>query len=269
MDDSDAMLQQRVRRAAAASKASVNNVCYQDLRFDDNAMDLAADNGTSLESLLKAAKQTGRLYYDGELQLKGTSGPSIILGDMESGYEERPIERLCEALQSGDILSDLIRIISPQLASADKGRSASKRLENFVKQLLDPEGQFRIAIDRVFQPDDLLKFNKGPSSGRHERQRRVVAGLMELGFITTHMPGYVGPRLDDSNLGTLGANEFFGELALLPLVGGWRHRRTVTVVTNTMLHTLSKFDVERISERFPDLKHRLHDHVRLWAFERS
>jgi hypothetical protein len=82
-----------------------------------------------------------------------------------------------------------------------------------------------------------------------------------MGFLVTHMPGYLGPRLDDQNLGTLGVGEFFGELSLLPIVGGWRHRRTVTVVANAMLHSLSKVDVERVSDRFLELKHRLHDHA--------
>ncbi len=264
IDDNDALLQQRVQQAAAASKASVNNAFYKDLRFDDDAMDMAADNGTTVESLLKAAKRTGRLYYDSDLEVteSSPSGPMITLSDADSGSTDRPIDRLCESLQSGEVLTELIRTLSPPLASAEKGRSASKRLKIFVNQLLDPEGQFRIATDRVFQADDLLKYNKGPVSARHERQRRVVSCLLELGFVATHMPGYLGPRLDDSNLGTLGSGEFFGELSLLPLEGGWRHRRTITVLTNSMLHSLSKYDVEKIADRFAELRHTLHDHVR-------
>ena len=263
MDEDDDLLKQRVEKAAAASKASVDNVFYKDLRYDDEAMDLASDNGTTVESLLKAAKRMGRLFYDGDLDVSEGSpaGPMITLGESDSGYEERPIERLCEALQSGEVLQDLIRILSPRLAVAEKGRSATKRLALFTDQLLDPEGQFRISAEVVFQPDDLIKFNKGTVQTRHERQRRVVACLMEIGFVATHMPGYLGPRMDDSNLGTLGAGEFFGELSLLPLEGGWRHRRTITVVANAMLHALSKYDIERISDRFLELKHRLHDHA--------
>lgn len=71
----------------------------------------------------------------------------------------------------------------------------------------------------------------------------------------------MGPRLDDTTLGTLGATEFFGELSLLPIEGGWSHRRTAMVMQNAMLHTLSKTDVQAVSDRFVELRHRLVDHA--------
>ena len=71
----------------------------------------------------------------------------------------------------------------------------------------------------------------------------------------------MGPRLDDTTLGTLGATEFFGELSLLPIEGGWSHRRTAMVMQNAMLHTLSKTDVQTVSDRFVELRHRLVDHA--------
>ena len=71
----------------------------------------------------------------------------------------------------------------------------------------------------------------------------------------------MGPRLDDMTLGTLGPTEFFGELSLLPIEGGWNHRRTAMVVQNAMLHTLSNADVQSVTDRFPELRHRLLDHA--------
>ena len=71
----------------------------------------------------------------------------------------------------------------------------------------------------------------------------------------------MGPRLDDQTLGMLGPTEFFGELSLLPIEGGWSHRRTAMVVQNSMLHTLSSADVQSVSDRFPELRHRLVDHA--------
>ncbi len=71
----------------------------------------------------------------------------------------------------------------------------------------------------------------------------------------------MGPRLDDMTLGTLGPSDFFGELSLLPIEGGWSHRRTAMVVQNAMLHTLSNEDVQSVSDRFPELRHRLLDHA--------
>jgi hypothetical protein len=65
------------------------------------------------------------------------------------------------------------------------------------------------------------------------------------------------PKLDDENLGTLGTGGFLGELSLLPIQGGWRHRRTATVLQNAMLSTLSKFDVDEIADKYPVLKHRM------------
>ena len=64
----------------------------------------------------------------------------------------------------------------------------------------------------------------------------------------------MGPKLDDMTLGTLGPTEFFGELSLLPIEGGWSHRRTAMVVQNAMLHTLSKIDVQSVADRFPQLR---------------
>ncbi len=71
----------------------------------------------------------------------------------------------------------------------------------------------------------------------------------------------MGPRLDDQTLGMLGPTEFFGELSLLPIEGGWSHRRTAMVVQNSMLHTLSSVDVQAVSDRFPELRFRLVDHA--------
>ena len=71
----------------------------------------------------------------------------------------------------------------------------------------------------------------------------------------------MGPKLDDMTLGILGPTDFFGELSLLPVEGGWSHRRSAMVVQNAMLHTLSKTDVQSVSDRFPALRNRLLDHA--------
>ena len=57
------------------------------------------------------------------------------------------------------------------------------------------------------------------------------------------------------------AGEFFGELSLLPLTGGWRSARTITAVQNSMLYYITKMKIEWLASRFPDLKHKLHDHA--------
>jgi CTP synthase (UTP-ammonia lyase) len=51
------------------------------------------------------------------------------------------------------------------------------------------------------------------------------------------------------------------ELSLLPLAGGWRSLRTITAVQNAMLYYIAKAKIEWLASRFPDLKHKLHDHA--------
>jgi CRP-like cAMP-binding protein len=96
---------------------------------------------------------------------------------------------------------------------------------------------------------------------QQERATRVVDTLLEIGFVAAQLHNYMGPKLHDLNLGVLGPGEFLGELALLPIEGGWRHQRTAMVVQNAMLHTLAKTDIERVSARFPELHDRMFDHA--------
>ena len=51
-----------------------------------------------------------------------------------------------------------------------------------------------------------------------------------------------------------GANEFFSELAILPLEGGWKHRRTVVAMRNSMLYMLSRRAVDHIAINYSELK---------------
>ena len=262
-DDDERSLSPVARRELAA-------VAFKDLLYDEDINDMAFKAGTTLESLLRVAKRRGRISFEGELALStaNRNGPRIVAMH-ELGDEERPVEKLCEALQSGELLLDLLEILAPsytmnedglKVKSTTKGQ-AERNLDKFIDAVLDPQGPFHLAPDVICAAGDLLKYNKGPVQQRHERQRRVLSCLLELGFAATHMEGYGGPRIGDANLGNLGPGEFFGELSLLPLAGGWRHRRTVTVVSNAMLHSLSKLDVERIAARFPELKQRMFDHA--------
>lgn len=55
------------------------------------------------------------------------------------------------------------------------------------------------------------------------------------------MSEYLGPKLDEVNLGTLTGGDFFGELSLLPLRSQWHHRRTTTAVQNSFLYFITKY----------------------------
>lgn len=47
-------------------------------------------------------------------------------------------------------------------------------------------GYFKIPPELVFVPDDLLLFDQGPSVMQHERQRRVMTCVLEVGFVASH-----------------------------------------------------------------------------------
>ena len=81
------------------------------------------------------------------------------------------------------------------------------------------DGPLAMPRELMFAPSDLLEFNIGPPVLQLDRQKRIIGSLLELGFIATNMEGYMGPRLDDVTLGTLGPGEFFGELVRTFAVG--------------------------------------------------
>ena len=128
---------------------------------------------------------------------------------------------------------------------------------DFRARLLDT---FNMAPELCLHVDDLARFEEGSLQQQEERQRRILECLLELGWLVSHLPAYTGPMLDEVNLGILGAGDFFGELSLLPLRGGWRHSRTVTAASNSLLYTLSKQKVRSLEEVFPDFKTTLADH---------
>lgn len=68
------------------------------------------------------------------------------------------------------------------------------------------------------------------------------------------MPEYMGPKLDEINLGTLTGGDFFGELSLLPLRSQWHYSRTTTAVQNAYLYFITRRKVELLSEKYPDLR---------------
>ena len=68
--------------------------------------------------------------------------------------------------------------------------------------------------EMLFSASDLLAFDEGPAMLQAEKRKRVAACLFELGRIISGQRRYMGPRLDDTTLGTLGPGQFFGELVL-------------------------------------------------------
>lgn len=71
-------------------------------------------------------------------------------------------------------------------ADLTKKSTMEQKLSKIVTIMTDPEGVFRLQPELVFSPSDLANYNQGPSVLRYECQRRVVAALLELGFVATH-----------------------------------------------------------------------------------
>ena len=67
-----------------------------------------------------------------------------------------------------------------------KKTTRERNIQNVVTMMTDPEGAFKMPAEIAFMPSDLLEFDQGPSVLQSERQRRVVAALLELGFVATH-----------------------------------------------------------------------------------
>jgi hypothetical protein len=62
----------------------------------------------------------------------------------------------------------------------------------------------------LFSVDDLLDYNKGTLQEQEQKQKRVLACLLELGLVVSNLEGYMGVCIDEVNLGTLQSGEFFG-----------------------------------------------------------
>ena len=136
-----------------------------------------------------------------------------------------------------------------------------QNIRTFCAAIIDPECPFKISKDDVFEPSDLINYDRGGVAEQDSKQARVLACVLEVAFQISHLDGYSGPKLDEVNLGSLGPNDFFGELSLLPLQRGWHHRRSVTSVQNALLYSISKQKVERLGQVFPQLQRKLSDHA--------
>jgi len=172
------------------------------------------------------------------------------------------MKQLCERLMDGKILIELLNLLDPT-AKLVEGKNADSRREMFVKSLSDPMLQFRLLPQGCCSVNDLATCLVGSEAEQIVKQLRIVKCLVKLGLSTTGIvvngKDYMGPRMDEATLGQHGPNEFFSELAILPLEGGWKHKRTVAAMKNSMLYVLAKRDVERISVMYSALKFKLAD----------
>ena len=55
----------------------------------------------------------------------------------------------------------------------------------------------------LFSADDLLGYNVGTLQEQFQKQKRVLACVLELGLVVSNLQGYMGVCIDEVNLGTL------------------------------------------------------------------
>ena len=141
-DDVDE-LQQRLRAAAQSVKLGVVN--FKDLLYDDGLADFCRENTTTVRKLVAEAAIQGRIECDGALELTKADpdGPRInVVGEATGVGDGTPTEQLCNALQDGEVLLDLIKLLVPRLALSDKTKKTTvqRNLQNFSDTLIDMDG---------------------------------------------------------------------------------------------------------------------------------
>merc|ERR1711865_1099869 len=173
----------------------------------------------------------------------------------------------CEAIVDCKLLIRLLNLLDPSL-HLNEQMNTEDRLNTFVRSLRDQSMQFKLLAQECCTITDLQTWNKGLPAEQVARQQRIVKCLVKLGHavneINVNGKDYMGPRMDEATLGHHGANEFFSELAILPLEGGWKHRRTVVAMRNSMLYMLSRRAVDHIAINYSELKFQLADHAEDW-----
>jgi hypothetical protein len=121
--------------AASSSWSAADAVHLRDLLFDDEVMDMVKEAGTQLQTLLNAAKRRNLISWSGALEMTDAlpAGPELVANEGATVSEERPTEQLCEALQSGEHLTELLKLLSPQFTRL---KSASTGLKSGVSAAL-------------------------------------------------------------------------------------------------------------------------------------
>jgi CRP-like cAMP-binding protein len=264
--------EEAAKRGGAAGAAAVEQMKAgkEALREASDRAEAAAREAKkrSTEMAEAAAKKAGE-----EVAKRGGEGYQQAMEQMEQAKEQiKSAAADAQALAidgaqgEGGALAVTVNASDAAGAATDGiydalGGGPRQNVKAFRQLFLDRENGLDLPSEDALAEEDLLDFNKGTDQEQDEKQARVLKCLISLAMSVQNREGYMGPQLDEINLGTLASGEFFGEIALLPLKGGWRHRRTITALTNSLLYALNRQKVELLGQRFPSLKNTLTDHA--------
>jgi len=161
-------------------------------------------------------------------------------------------------------LCNLLNLLDPTI-SLDLGGDTKSRCKAFTEAVTSVDYPFLLLPQEICSVLDLETFDTGLKAEQIAKQKRIVRCLISLAQkcpdITIRDKDYMGPRLDEATLGVLSANDFFGELTILPIENGWKHTRTVVAVKNSLLYMLTKRSVDKVCVDYPALKFKLQDHA--------
>eukprot|EP01047_Picozoa_sp_COSAG01_P009835 COSAG01_NODE_410_length_17384_cov_20.323691_2_plen_550_part_00 len=130
-DDDDDNLEAQHRRQL---DLAVISVTLRDILLDDEVTDLMREHGLKVQTLLKDAKKQWRLSWKGELFVTKANpeGPAIIINAETAVQEVRPSEELCGVLRSGELLLDLVKLLSFRAANDSRAKATNDTRQNIV-----------------------------------------------------------------------------------------------------------------------------------------
>jgi hypothetical protein len=194
----------------------------------DAAMDVAGEVAGEMGNLADkaaAAAEANAVKYGGDKaakaiadskakleQAKEKSGMNAVMGEASGLAASGNANALAGAALGGatDAMTDMMQL----------GGGPKANIRAFCEVLLDPNSAVRMEAEHVLTIDDLLTFDSGSQEEQEEKQQRVLTCILELGYSVSTGEGYMGPLLDEVQLGSLSNSQFFGELCLLPFKVG-------------------------------------------------
>ena len=111
--------------------------------------------------------------------------------------------------QAMDATLNVTRFGADQMHAADRAQDLQDRntcrpnVQRFIAALTDPDLPFRLDTKDVCSADDVLHVGRGSQHDKQTRQKKVLKCLLSLAMEVLQIDDYLGPKIDEVNLGTL------------------------------------------------------------------